>query len=63
MKGVMIFGKKSKLSPIYLGPHKILKRVDKVECELELPAELAATDPVLHISLLKKCVGDQASIV
>ncbi|WMV09513.1 hypothetical protein MTR67_002898 [Solanum verrucosum] len=63
VKGVMRFGKKEKLSPRYVGPYEILKRVCKVAYELELPAKLAAVHPVFHISLLKKCVGDPASIV
>ena len=40
-----------------------MKRVDKVAYELELPAALAAVHSVFHISLLKKCVCDPASIV
>ena len=28
-----------------------------------MPAELAAVHPVFQVSLLKKCVGDRASIV
>ena len=31
--------------------------------ELELLAELVAVHPVIHISLLKICVGDPASVV
>ncbi|KAH0685656.1 hypothetical protein KY290_019658 [Solanum tuberosum] len=61
MKGVMRFEKKGNLSPRYVGPYRILKRVGKMAYELELPAELAA--PVFHISLLKKCMGDPTSIV
>ncbi|WMV25446.1 hypothetical protein MTR67_018831 [Solanum verrucosum] len=63
MKRVMRFGKKGKLNPRYVGPYKILKRAGKVAYELELPSELAAVNPVFHISLLKKCVGDPTSIV
>ena len=40
-----------------------MKRVGNVAYELELPAELAVVHPVFQISLLKKCVGDPASIV
>ncbi|WMV55308.1 hypothetical protein MTR67_048693 [Solanum verrucosum] len=63
MKGMMRFGKKGKLSPRYVGPYKILKRIGKEAYELELQAELAAVHPIFHISLLKKCVGDPAFVV
>ena len=55
--------KKRKLSPIYVGPYKILKRVCNVAYESKFPAELTAVYSAYHISLLKKCVGDPASIV
>ncbi|WMV50026.1 hypothetical protein MTR67_043411 [Solanum verrucosum] len=63
MKGVMRFGKKGKLSPRYVVPYQILKRVGKVAYELDLKNELAPVHPVFHISMLKKCIGDPVSIV
>ena len=48
---------------MYVGPYKILKRLGNVAYKLEFPAELATVHPIFHISLLKKSVGDPASIV
>ncbi|WMV38678.1 hypothetical protein MTR67_032063 [Solanum verrucosum] len=63
MKGVMRFGKKGKLSPRYIGPYRISKRIGKVADELELPQELVAVHPVFHISMLKNCIGDPSLII
>ncbi|WMV23308.1 hypothetical protein MTR67_016693 [Solanum verrucosum] len=63
MKGVMRFGKKGKLSPRYIGPYRIAKRIGNVAYELELSQELAAVHPVFHISMLKKCIGDPSLIL
>ena len=53
MKGVMRFGKKGKLSPRYIGPYKILRRMGKVAYELDLPNDLAMVTPVFHVSMLR----------
>ncbi|WMV54817.1 hypothetical protein MTR67_048202 [Solanum verrucosum] len=63
MKGVMRFGKKGKLSPRYVGPYKILKRIGKVAYEFNLPNELAPVHSVFHISMLKKCIRDPPFII
>ena len=59
----MRFGKKEKLSPRYIGPYRIAKRIDNVAYEMELPLELAAVHPVFHISMLKKCMGYPSLII
>ncbi|WMV09132.1 hypothetical protein MTR67_002517 [Solanum verrucosum] len=63
MKGFMRFGKKGKLSPRYIGPYRISKRIGIVAYKLELPSELAIVYPVLHKSILKKCMGDPLPII
>ncbi|KAH0754748.1 hypothetical protein KY290_025018 [Solanum tuberosum] len=61
--GVMRFGNKWKLSPRFIGPYQILRRVGRVAYELDLPNELAIVHPIFHVSILKKCVGDMTAIV
>jgi hypothetical protein len=47
---------KEKLSPRYVGPYPIVKRIGKVAYKLELPPELTGVHPVFHVSQLRKCV-------
>jgi hypothetical protein len=50
------FKVKGKLSPRFIGPFIILKRVGEVAYQLELPSHLADVHDVLHVSQLKKCL-------
>ena len=59
----MRFSKKGKLSPPYVGPYEVLKRIGKVAYELKLPSELASVHLVFHVSMLMKCIGDPVSIL
>ena len=59
----MRFGKKGKLIPRYIGPYKILRRVGKVAYELDLPNDLATVHPVFHVSILRRFIGDENTIV
>ncbi|WMV19195.1 hypothetical protein MTR67_012580 [Solanum verrucosum] len=63
MMGVLRFGKKGKLSPRYIGPYRISKRIGNVAYELELLKEIAAVHPVFHIAILQKCMGDPSLII
>jgi hypothetical protein len=48
------FKVKGKLSPRFIGPFKILKRVGEVAYQLELPDHLTDVHDVFHVSQLKK---------
>jgi hypothetical protein len=47
---------KGKLSPRYVCPYPIVKRIGKVTYKLELPPELTGVHPVFHVPQLQKCV-------
>nr|XP_019069476.1 uncharacterized protein LOC109120272 [Solanum lycopersicum] len=58
----MSFKKKGKLSPRYVGPYEILKRVQSVANELRLPNQLSMIHSVFHVSMIKKCIADPVPI-
>nr|GEY69677.1 putative reverse transcriptase domain-containing protein [Tanacetum cinerariifolium] len=57
-KGVVRFGKRSKLLPRYVGPFEIVERVGPVAYRLRLPKELVGVHDTFHVSNLKKCLAD-----
>ncbi|XP_075101911.1 uncharacterized protein LOC142177335 [Nicotiana tabacum] len=63
IKDVMRFAKKGKLSPRFIGPYLILKRIGEVAYKLELPASMTLVHPVFHVSMLRGYVPDPAHIV
>ncbi|GKB36277.1 hypothetical protein Tco_0881219 [Tanacetum coccineum] len=57
-KGVVHFGKRSKLSQRYVGPFEVVERVGPVAYRLCLPQELVGIHDTFHVSNLKKCLAD-----
>ncbi|GJT84655.1 putative reverse transcriptase domain-containing protein [Tanacetum coccineum] len=62
-KGVIHFRKRSKLSPQYIGPFKILARIGSVAYKHELPQELGGIHNTFHVSNLKKCLFDENLVI
>ncbi|KAI3746824.1 hypothetical protein L6452_09265 [Arctium lappa] len=62
-KGIIRFGKCGKLSPRFLGPFKVLKRVDLQAYQLELPLEMSGIHNTFHICYLRKCLAEEESVI
>jgi len=60
-KGVMRFGKKSKLSLKFIGPYEILDGVGEVAYRLALPPCLAKVHNAFHVSQLRKYLRDTST--
>jgi hypothetical protein len=56
IRGMRRFKVKGKLSPHFIGPFLILKRVGEVAYQLELPDHLSDVHDVFHVSQLQKCL-------
>nr|GEU94608.1 putative reverse transcriptase domain-containing protein [Tanacetum cinerariifolium] len=62
-KGIIRFGKRGKLSPRYIGPFEIIKRIGPVAYTLELPEKLHGIHNMFHVSNLKKCLADENLVI
>ncbi|KAI3758179.1 hypothetical protein L6452_05732 [Arctium lappa] len=62
-KGIIRFGKRGKLSPRFLGPFKVLKRVGLQAYQLELPPELSIIHNKFHICYLRKCLVEEENVI
>ena len=63
IKGVMRFGRKGKLSPRFVGPFEILKRIGKVAYELALPPSLSSIHGVFYVSMLRKYISEPSHVL
>nr|GEW72818.1 putative ribonuclease H-like domain-containing protein [Tanacetum cinerariifolium] len=62
-RGVICFGKRGKLSPRYIRPFEIIKRIGLVAYKLELPEKLRGIHNTLYVSNLKKCLVDENLVI
>ena len=62
-RGVVRFGKRWKLSPKFIGPFKILKRVGTVAYWLALLPSMSSVHEVFHVSMLRRYTPDPAHVV
>ena len=60
---VVMFGKRGKLSPRFIGPFEILERVGTVAYRLALPPNMSGVHEVFHVSMLRKYTPDPAHMV
>nr|GEX35771.1 hypothetical protein [Tanacetum cinerariifolium] len=62
-RGVIRFGKRRKLSPLFIRPFKVIGRIRPVAYKLELPHKLRGIHDTFHVSNLKRCfVNDDVVI-
>ena len=62
-KKVMRFGKKGKLSPRFIGPYEVIKKVGIVAYHLALCLELEKIHNVFHVSMLRRYRSDTSHVV
>src|SRR5215813_6710063 len=59
----MRFSIGGKLSPRFIGPFEVLRRVGSRAYELALPPDLDRVHPVFHVSMLRKYLRDDSHVL
>ena len=62
-RGVVRFGKRENLSPKFIGPFEILKRIGTVAYRLVLPPSMSGVHEVFHVFMLRKYNANLAHVV
>ncbi|KAI3716247.1 hypothetical protein L6452_23456 [Arctium lappa] len=62
-KGIIRFEKRGKLSPRFLGPFAVTKRVGLQAYQLELPPEMKGIHNTFHVCYLRKCLAKEESVI
>ncbi|KAA3466174.1 reverse transcriptase [Gossypium australe] len=62
-KKVLRFGRKGKLSPQFIGPYEITKRIGPVAYRLALPPDLDKIHNVFHVSMLRRYQSDPSHVI
>ncbi|XP_040940693.1 uncharacterized protein [Gossypium hirsutum] len=62
-KKVLKFGRKGTLSPRFVGPYRVLRQIEPVAYQLELPPELSQIHDVFHVSMLRRYRSDPSHVV
>ncbi|XP_070034329.1 uncharacterized protein [Nicotiana tomentosiformis] len=63
MKGIIRIGKEGKLSPRFIGPFEVMRRVREAAYELSLPPSLSRVHPVFHVSMLWRYHADRSHVL
>ncbi|KAF2302605.1 hypothetical protein GH714_039551 [Hevea brasiliensis] len=61
-KKVLRFGRKSMLSPRFIGPYKVIERVGPVAYRLTLPPELDKIHNMFYVSMLRRYRSDPSHV-
>ena len=62
-KGVLRFRRRGKLSPRFIGPYEVVRKVGLVAYRLMLPPELSKIHDTFHVSMLRKYIPDPSHML